>query len=636
MDIWHFLIGRPLRARDAQSEEIGTSEGLAALSLDALTSVAYGPEAIALVLIGVGAAGMRYLLPESLAIVGLLTLLVLSYSQVIDAYPQGGGAYAVSRDNLGTNASQVAAAALFVDYTLTVAISIAAGVQAVTSAWPSLLPFTLPMCLAILALVTILNLRGVGESARAFLLPTIIFIVGLLGILAWGLIHPTLAHAVRSIPTQAPRVSVYFLLKAFAAGCTALTGVEAIANGVPLFRKPRQLRAKRTEWTLGFLLGTMLLGIAFLTTRFGVIPGGSQSLLSKVMTASVGRGWVYFVVSIAIMTVLSLAANTSFGGLPLLASLLARDRYMPQGFAIRGDRMVFQRGIMVLAVAAGLLLVAVGGNTQALIPMFAIGVFTGFTLSQFGMVVHWNKVRPPRWRIRAALNLVGAVMTGLATLLFVISKFEAGAWVVVLVVPLLVWMFRRVHRYYVRVGKQLHVGEIPPPPRPSPKPLVVVPVSPTLTELTRRALNHALSLSDDVIAVAVFFEEPGNNDDARTRASAFEVVWKTWNPPVRLVVLTSQYQSLVRPLIRFISTVDHGEDERILVLIPEVVPEGFGPSLLHNRLGALITRALRERTDVVIGTVPMHLPNPDASKPEPAPTETAPRGGDPRSKPAKK
>ena len=617
MDIWNLLTGRPLKAREAQSEEIGTSEGLAALSLDALTSVAYGPEAIALVLIGAGAAGLRYLVPETLAIVGLLAILVLSYSQVIDAYPQGGGAYAVARDNLGRNASHLAAAALIVDYILTVSISIAAGVGALASAWPALLPWTVPLCLLLLAIVTILNLRGVGESARAFLLPTMLFIVGILAILGWGLVHPAAAHPLPVVARTPPRVDWYFLLKAFAAGCTALTGVEAIANGVPLFRVPRQLRAKRTEWVLGVVLGAMLLGIAVLTSRFGILPGGSKTLLSQVMTASVGRSWVYFLMSVTVTVVLGLAANTSFGGLPLLTSLLARDLYLPQSFAIRGDRLVFSRGIWVLAIASGVLLVAVGGQTQALIPMFAIGVFTGFTLSQFGMVIHWFRTKPRGWRMRALLNLTGTLATGGATLLFVISKFAQGAWLVVLVVPFLIFLFRRVHAYYGRIGAALKIGELPGPVKPSPKPVVVVPVTPNLTTLTRRALNHALSLSDEVVAVAVFFEQPGTEAGTHERAARFEALWKEWNPPVRLVILKSQYQSLVRPLIRFINTLEHKAEERVVVLIPEVVPEGWGAGLLHNHLGAALSHALRRRTDVVIGTVPMHLTTADTGKPKP-------------------
>ncbi len=610
MDAWQFLFGRPLKARESESEEIGTSGGLAALSLDALTSVAYGPEAIALVLITVGAAGIHYLLPISLAIIGLLAILVLSYSQVIDAYPQGGGAYAVSKDNLGTGASKLAAAALIVDYILTVSISIAAGIGALTSTFPSLLPWTLVMCLGLLAIVTFMNLRGVGESARAFLFPTMVFVVGLLGVLAYGFFRPAHTYMLKKVPIASapPHVSLFFLLTAFAAGCTALTGVEAIANGVPLFREPRQLRAKRTEWLLGILLGAMLLGIALLTVRFGVLPGGNTTLLSKVMVGAVGRSWAFFVVSLAITTVLGLAANTSFGSLPVLASLLARDRYLPQSFAIRGDRLVFERGIWVLAMASALLLIAVNGNTQALIPMFAIGVFTGFTLSQFGMVLHWRKTRPPGWKLRATLNLAGAFATGLATMLFVVTKFVEGAWVVVLAIPVIIFLFGRIRRYYDRAGRQLQVGGLPQPVTPWPRPIVIVPLAPSLTELTRRALSHALSLSDEVIAVVVFLEAPHGEDSQLRRV--FEADWQKWNPPVRLVILKSQYQSVIRPLLRFINSIERHANQRILVLVPEVVPDSLGSMLMHNRLGTAIANALKKRTDVVIGMVPMHLPDP--------------------------
>lgn len=610
MEAWQFLFGRPLKARESESEEIGTSGGLAALSLDALTSVAYGPEAIALVLITVGAAGIHYLLPISLAIIGLLAILVLSYSQVIDAYPQGGGAYAVSKDNLGTGASKLAAAALIVDYILTVSISIAAGIGALTSTFPSLLPWTLVMCLGLLAIVTFMNLRGVGESARAFLFPTMVFVVGLLGVLAYGFFRPAHTYMLKKVPIASapPHVSLFFLLTAFAAGCTALTGVEAIANGVPLFREPRQLRAKRTEWLLGILLGAMLLGIALLTVRFGVLPGGNTTLLSKVMVGAVGRSWAFFVVSLAITTVLGLAANTSFGSLPVLASLLARDRYLPQSFAIRGDRLVFERGIWVLAMASALLLVAVNGNTQALIPMFAIGVFTGFTLSQFGMVLHWRKTRPPGWKLRATLNLAGAFATGLATMLFVVTKFVEGAWVVVLAIPVIIFLFGRIRRYYDRAGRQLQVGGLPQPVTPWPRPIVIVPLAPSLTELTRRALSHALSLSDEVIAVVVFLEAPHGEDSQLRRV--FEADWQKWNPPVRLVILKSQYQSVIRPLLRFINSIERHANQRILVLVPEVVPDSLGSMLMHNRLGTAIANALKKRTDVVIGMVPMHLPDP--------------------------
>lgn len=597
------MVGRPLKSQEAQSEEIGTSEGLAALSLDALTSVAYGPEAIAIVLVGVGVAGMRLLLPLTLAIVGLLAILVLSYSQVIEAYPRGGGAYAVSRENLGIASSQLAAASLFVDYILTVAISISAGIGSLTSALPAMVPFTLPLCLFVLALVTILNLRGVGESARAFLLPTVLFIVGLLAILGWGFIHPVITKPELIVPAHAPKVGVFFLLTAFAAGLTALTGVEAIANGVPLFREPRVLRAKRTEWLLGILLAAMLLGIATLTERFGVVPGGPATLLSKVIAGVVGHDWIFFVMSFTITIVLGLAANTSFGGLPILASLLARDGFLPRGFAMRGDRLVLERGVWFLAVAAAVLLVAVNGNTQALIPMYAIGVFMGFTLSQTGMVIHWRKSRPPGWRLRSSLNLFGAFLTATATALFVLTKFSRGAWVVVIVIPVFMVIFRRVGRYYQRMDHMLHAGQLPDPVKELAKPIVVVPLSPTLTTLTRYAVEHALSFSDEVIAVVVLFDA----DDDVAKGTLFQNEWADWAPPARLVILKSQYHSVVRPLLRFINTMDRHAKGRVTVLIPEIIPKNFVAGLLHNRMEHTIMAAIRTRSDVVIATVPVHL-----------------------------
>jgi amino acid transporter len=384
-------------------EQITPVEGLSALSLDALTSVAYGPEAIIVVLAVAGAGSLHLILPITLAIMALLAILVFSYRQVIDAYPGGGGAYAVSRANLGSGASLVAGAALMVDYTLTVAVSIAAGVGALTSAFPGLRSGTVPICLAILALITLLNLRGLGASARAFLLPTLLFIVGLLAIIVVGLFHPLGLHETQPgrslISTHGLQVvSVLLILK-------------AIANGVPLFRPPRAKRAKRTEMMLGLILGAMLLGLAVLARRWHVGPRSNETVLSQIMGMAVGRHWAYYVVSLSITVVLALAANTSFGGLPILASLLARDDYLPHLFGLRGDRQVFNNGIWVLAVLSGGLLIAVGGNTNEMIPLFAIGVFTGFTLSQSGLVVHWWRTRPDRWRYRAVVNGGGAVVT---------------------------------------------------------------------------------------------------------------------------------------------------------------------------------------------------------------------------------
>ncbi len=455
---WHLLVGRPLRSGEAAKEQITPVEGLSALSLDALTSVAYGPEAIIVVLAVAGAGALHVVLPITIAIVLLLAVLVFSYRQVIDAYPGGGGAYAVSRANLGVRASLIAGASLIVDYTLTVAVSIAAGVGALTSAFPG-------SCRRHGAhLPRNSRRRHVAQPARprrgcrAFLLPTMIFIVGLASDHRDRLDPSTCPacaqrRAVAATSSRVEAVSVLLVLKAFSAGCSALTGVEAIANGVPLFKEPKVVRAKRTELLLGLILGTMLLGLAVLASRWHIGPRSGQTALSQIMADAVGRHWAYYLVSLTVTLVLALAANTSFGGLPVLASLLSRDDYLPHLFALRGDRQVFSNGVWALAVLSGALLIAVGGDTNSLIPLFAIGVFTGFTLAQSGLVVHWWKNRPAKWRQRAAINGLGATMTAIATVVFLFSKFLEGAWVVVVAVPAFVLLFVRIHSYYRRAGK---------------------------------------------------------------------------------------------------------------------------------------------------------------------------------------
>jgi amino acid transporter len=603
---WHVLIGRPLRAQETGRQRLSPIEGLPALSLDALTSVAYGPEAIIVVLAVAGASALHLVLPITVAIVVLLAILVISYRQVITAYPMGGGAYAVSRANLGPAVSLVAAAALIVDYTLTVSVSIAAGVGAFTSAYPRFTSATVPLCLGILALVTILNLRGLGETARAFLLPTMIFIVGLLAIIAVGLIHPLAVGSPQPgrslLPTHALQaVSVLLVLKAFSAGCSALTGVEAIANGVPLFKEPRQARAKRTEMLLGVILGVMLLGLAVLAKRWHVGPRSNQTVLSQIMAQAVGRHWAYYTVSLTITVVLALAANTSFGGLPVLTSLLARDNYLPHFFSLRGDRQVFANGIWVLAVLSGLLLVVVRGNTNAMIPLFAIGVFIGFTLAQSGLVVHWYRTRSPGWRRRALINGIGATVTGISTLIFLISKFVQGAWVVVLVIPAFVYLFTRVHHYYVQLGVDLGFGQVPLKPVEK-RTTVVVPVT-GVSKLTQHAMSEALSLGQEVIAISVLLEQ-GDESDHET---ALRQQWDAWDPGIELHILHNDYASIVEPVTDFIDELREHTDDQIVVLIPVVIPDQLRYRFLHNQIDLALSASLRARTDVVVARVTMPL-----------------------------
>ena len=613
--VWRWLIGPPLRARDVSKERITPVEGLSALSLDALTSVAYGPEAIIVVLAVAGAGALHLVLPITVAIVALLAILVFSYRQVIDAYPGGGGAYAVSRANLGHAAGLVAAGALVVDYTLTVAVSIAAGVAALTSAFPGLSPATVPLCLAILAVVTLLNLRGLGDAARAFLLPTMVFIVGLLVIIVIGFIHPLALHAPQPGVSLIPRqpleaVSVLLLLKAFSAGCSALTGVEAIANGVPLFKEPRVRRAKRTELLLGTILGVMLLGLAVLADRWHIGPRSGQTVLSQIMAMAVGRHLAFYVMSLTITLVLALAANTSFGGLPVLASLLARDNYLPHLFSLRDDRQVFAPGIWTLAILSAALLVAVGGNVLTLIPLFAIGVFTGFTLSQSGLVVHWSRNRPPHWRRRATINGVGATATAIATMVFILSKFTEGAWVVVIAVPAFIFLFTSIHRYYRRIGRALGLGDIPGRPQVRPT-MVVVPVA-TVSRLAQYAVGEALSISEHVIAVTVVLEDA---DGSTGRGRELEQQWARWNPGVALRVLHTEYASVAEPLVAFIDQLCEHHDKQIVVLIPVVLPDKLRYEFLHNHYDLVLSAALRGHPDVVCARISMPLEPADGEDP---------------------
>ncbi|WP_433087036.1 APC family permease [Dactylosporangium sp. CA-052675] len=605
--VWRFLVGPPLRARQLAKQQITPVEGLPALSLDALTSVAYGPEAIIAVLAAAGLAALHLVLPVSIAIVVLLAILVFSYRQVIEAYPGGGGTYAVCRANFPPPVGVLAAAALVVDYTLTVAVSIAAGVGSLTSAFPGLRPATVPMCLGILALVTGLNLRGLGDTARAFLLPTMVFIVGLLVVIGIGLIHPLALHTPRQGRPLAPTggleaVGVLLVLKAFSAGCSALTGVEAIANGVPLFKEPRVARAKRTETLLGVILGAMLLGLAVLANRWRIGPRSGETVLSQVIAIAVGRSWAYYVMAVTITVVLMLAANTSFGGLPVLTSRLAGDNYLPHLFSLRDERQVFAVGIWTLTGLAGVLLVAVRGQTLSLIPLYAIGVFTAFTLAQSGLVKHWWKTRPAGWRHRAVINGTGAATTGVATVVFLVTKFTAGAWVVVLAVPALITLFARTQAYYARCGRALGLDTIPARPHARPA-MVVVPVN-GVNRLTQHALAEAISISPRVVAVHVVLEDTGGDAG---RARELDRQWADWNPGVPLEILRTEYASVAQPVVAFIDELQARRDDQIIVLIPVAVPHRLRYRFLHNHLEIALTAALRSRPNVIVARVPMPL-----------------------------
>ncbi|MFD8656475.1 APC family permease [Streptomyces mirabilis] len=588
----------PLRHGEGDKYHLTSVEGLAALSLDALSSVAYGPEAIVLVLIAAGTGALSATLPVTLVIAGLLAVLVVSYGQVIAVHPDGGGAYAVGKKDLGPTVSLLAAASLVVDYVLTVTVSLAAGAASLASAFPVLGSHLLAVCLIGLALLTAVNLRGVAESARVLMLPTVLFIVSILGIVVLGLGR---GHPVAFVGTVQPvhateALSVLLLLKAFSSGCSALTGVEAIANGVPSFREPRVKRAQHTELMLGALLGLMLIGMALLIRRDHVAPRGGVTVLAQLTAGAYGTGWPYYATNLIVTLALAFAANTSFGGLPVLMSLLAKDHRLPHLFGLRTERPVYRWGVVTLALLAAALLIAVNADTHRMIPLFAIGVFIGFTISQTGLVRHWAGQRPHGWLRRAVLNGVGAVLTAVAGVVLLTTKFLEGAWVVVVAIPLLMLLFDRIQRYYTTVGLELGLGEVPPPLRVGDS-LVIVPVG-EVSRLTQHALSAARALGHEVVAVAV------HADPAKVRA--LRESWDRWNPGVRLDVVDSPQRSLVEPIVAYVRRAEDG-GRQIAVLIPEVEPLHRRYQILQNQRGLLLAAALRARTDVVVCVVPYRL-----------------------------
>jgi amino acid transporter len=588
----------PLRHGEGDKDHLTSLGGLAALSLDALSSVAYGPEAIVLVLVGAGTSALRLTLPITVAIAGLLAVLVVSYRQVIAVHPDGGGAYAVGKKDLGATVSLLAAASLVVDYVLTVAVSLAAGAASLASAFPSLAHHLLALCLIGLLLITAVNLWGIAESARALMLPMVVFVCAVFGVIAVGLgrSHPAAVVGGAQPIRVGEAVGVILILKAFAAGCSALTGVEAIANGVPSFREPRIKRAQRTELMLGVLLAGMLIGLAVLIHREHVAPRGGVTVLAQLTAGSFGTGWAYYATNIAVTVVLALAANTSFGGLPVLMSLLSADDRLPHLLGLRAERPVYRYGVVALAVLAALLLVAVDATTDRLIPLYAIGVFIGFTISQAGLVRHWYGGRPRGWALRAVLNGSGAVLTAVAAAVFVLSTFTSGAWVVVITVPALMLLFSRIENYYRAVGLELGVGRIPDRPRAAGS-LVIVPVG-GINRLTGYALRAALSLGDEVVAVSVHL--------AAERSAAFRAEWDAWNPGVRLDIIESPHRSLVHPILDYVLRAREG-DRQVAVLIPEVEPRARRYRILQNQRGLLLATVLRARTDVLVCTLPYRL-----------------------------
>jgi amino acid transporter len=582
-----------------EGHDLGIPGGLSALSLDALSSVAYGPEAMVLVLVTAGVGALQYTVPLTLVITAMLAMLVVSYTQVIAAHPEGGGAYSVAKLNLGPWPAMLAAASVVVDYVLTVAVSLSAGAASLGSVFPGLAHHLLLVSLVGLVLLAGVNMFGITESARLLMLPTFVFIVSILAVIVVGAFetHPVARIGTSLGPfTATTTVGLLLLLKAFASGCSAVTGVEAIANGVPAFRRPRVRTAQLTEITLGVLLAVMLIGLSLLIRAHHVVPRGGVTILAQLTAGAFGTGWAFYVSNLSVALVLALAANTSFGGLPVLMSLLARDHRLPHLFYLRAERPVYRYGIVALALAAAALLVAVDAETARLIPLFTIGVFLGFTISQIGLVRRWATMRPPHWRLRAAVNATGAVMTAVAVLVFLGTKFLEGAWVVVIVIPLLMLLFWQTERYYDEVASELRLGQTPALPKAR-RSVVIVPTS-TVNLLTQRALSAALSLGDTVVAVAV----AGDDEEADQVMHD----WERWRCAVPLEVLLDPHRSLIRTVTRYVESISH-QDATITVLIAELIPSKRRHEILHNQRGRLLATVLRSRTDVVVATLPFRL-----------------------------
>lgn len=579
------FVGSPLPTTEYVHQRLTKAKALAVFSSDALSSVAYATEEILLVLITVGTTALDLSMPIALAIATLLVIVSASYYQTIHGYPSGGGAYIVAHENLGVWPGLIAAAALLIDYVLTVAVSITAGVLAITSAFPMFIPLRVEFCLLAIALITWANLRGVRESGTFFAIPTYVFIGLFLTLIVAGVIR-FIDGTLTTLPTVSSglvggsALSLLLILRAFASGCTAMTGVEAISNGITAFRPPEAENAGKTLVVMAGLLTAMFLGITFLAHVMGIVPVEQESVVSQIGRHLFGSGMLYMALQAATALILLLAANTAFADFPRLSSILARDGYAPRQLASLGDRLVFSNGIGALACLAALLVVIFEGQTHKLIPLYAVGVFLSFTLSQVGMVRHWQQTQEGLWKVKATINGLGAVVTGLVLLVVIESKFTHGAWIIIFLIPLIVWGFRAVESHYIDVRDQvlLDMHDVPPTSHLQAirRYKVVVPIS-SLNHASLAALQFARSLSTDVRAVIV-------DINPQTTAN-MQNWWQTWAFDIPLVVLASPYRSVTTPLLTYLEEVDQKEPERgqAVVILPEIVPARWWQHLLHNQ-----------------------------------------------------
>lgn len=598
-----FLVGDPLSTEMMHNERIPKWKALAVLSSDALSSVAYATEEVLIPLALFATTAIAWSMPIAIGIAVLLAIVTISYRQTIDAYPNGGGAYTVARENLGVNAGLVAAAALLIDYVLTVAVSVSAGIENIASAFPVLLPHKAGLDIFVILLIMLFNLRGVRESANVFALPTYFFIFSLVMMVAvgvWKLAAGTASAVAPIMHETYPAIPLFLLLRAFSSGCVALTGVEAISNGIPIFKNPPQKNAKITMAWMSFLLGVFFLAITLLSHLYGVVPKENETAVSLLARKIFADSWLYYLIPTSTTLILVLAANTSYADFPRLSSLLAKDRYLPRQLASLGDRLVFSNGIAGLSFLAIALIVVFDGDTHNLIPLYAVGVFLSFTLSQSGMVLHHLRDREPGWRKSLVFNALGAITTAVVLIVIGATKFLHGAWVVILLIPAFVFVFRQIHKHYEYAAtKLIRPKGVAVNQAKVLKHTAIVPVS-GVHQGVIDALSYALSIAKDVRAVYVEI-----NPEA---TDALRRDWQESAPLVPLVVLKSPYRSVIAPVVDFIINVEREtRDDFVTVIIPEFVTTKWYHQLLHNQTALVLSLALRGRKDVIVTSVRYHL-----------------------------
>jgi amino acid transporter len=599
-----FLVGKPLPTVAEKEERLTKVKALAVFSSDAISSSAYATEEILIVLVLAGTVGLAYALPVALAIALLLAIVSFSYRQTVHAYPHGGGSYTVSRENLGTQAGLIAASALLVDYVLTVAVSIAAGTAAITSAIQPLFPYRVQISLAFIGIITLINLRGVRESGTILALPTYLFIFSLTGVILLGtarvLTGAPAAHVEPRLESAGVEpLTLFLVLHAFAAGSVAMSGTEAISNGVPVFKPPESKNAAMTLTWMSSILGFFFVGVTFLSNRYGIVPTETETVISQVGRTVLGGGILYGVFQAATMLILVLAANTSFADFPRLSSVMARDGFMPHQLSFRGDRLAFSYGIIILGLIAGGLIIAFGGSTHALIPLYAVGVFLSFTLSQAGMVLHWRRLREPGWRKSLIINALGALLTGVVLVVVGSVKFALGAWMVFVLIPVLVLMFNGIHRHYCHVAEQLSVARLEEGKIGTPRQIVVVPIG-DINQASLRALAFARSISNNPLVLRITYD--GNE------AEVFRREWTRWGNGTQLVLLESPYRSFTEPLLAYIDALHRQDPEAyVTVVLPEFLPAHWWEHILHNQTALRLKAALLFRRNTVTIDVPYHL-----------------------------